>query len=267
MIVFIFASVSLTHGVTIQCDFQNAVWSIVGTQYTCSYATLITYGNITHVFGVAGDHEGGETNEDVKALYISSYQLNRIPKGIEEFFPNLIIFGWTLGDLTTLTADDLKPFPELQLFYAQGNKLVSLDGDLFKYTPKLILISFGSNLLEHVGLGLLDGLNKLTLAYFSGNPCINVKARTPGAIQELKLKLQNQCPPLSTSPTTTLSISTSLAKKCPELIETLEKEIKRQSDENRRYREENARQGEMITVQSNAIRALEKQIKELKART
>ena len=205
---------------------------------------------------------------------------NRIVKGIEKFFPNLRVFYWDFGNLTTLTADDLKPFPELQALHVQYNKLVSLDGDLFKYTPKLRWIDFDKNLLENVGIGLLDGLNNLTSAWFINNPCIDMEAETPAAIQELKLKLQNQCPPLEIS-TTTSSTSTSLAStttisattesgqcsiECVELIENLQEENKRQDDKISAQADMMLRQNEKIAAQGDAIQELKKQMRELWAR-
>lgn len=273
MTVFIFAAVSLTTGVTIQCDFQNVTWSIFGSQYTCFPATIAADdGNQTLVIDITGDHESGRTNADVKAFVItSSHQhLNRIPKGIEKIFPNLLVFAWEAGNLTTLTADDLEAFPELQFLYVDINKLVSLNDDLFKHTPKLRYIEFSTNLLERVGLGLLDRLSNLTHASFNDNSCINFNGTSPAAIQELKFKLQNQCSPLATLKTTS-STSPSLAKtttittstesehysiECIELIETLVGEIKTQG-------EKIARQDKKIAAQSDTIKELERQIREL----
>lgn len=158
-------------------------------------------GNLTHLIDVTGNHSSGRTNDDVTAFWIESghQHLNRIPKGIEKNFPNLIGFVWSYGSLTTLKADDLKPFPNLVIFSVIYNKLASLDGDLFKHTPKLENINFDNNLLEHVGFGLLDGLNNLTDASFKRNPCIDMDTFLSATLQELKEELQEQCPPLATS--------------------------------------------------------------------
>lgn len=56
-----------------------------------------------------------------------------IPNGIESFFKNLKGLNWHNSNLTTISASDLKPFPQL-LLIAAGTKLVSLDGDLFQHT-------------------------------------------------------------------------------------------------------------------------------------
>lgn len=213
MAVVIFAAFSLATSVKFQCDFRNRNYWLTLNEYSCIPAALISDGNLSHVFDVTGNHSSGKTNEDVKGFEIESnhQHLNRIPKGIEKFFPNLIAFVWYDGNLTTLIADDLKPFPKLQLFSALINKLVSVDGYLFKHTPTLKVIYLNVNLLENVGFGLLDGLNNLTNAYFQNNSCIHWIANSPATIQELNLKLRNQCPPLASMTTSPTTSSTSLA--------------------------------------------------------
>lgn len=212
MVAFICAAVPLISCETIHCDFHSVLWVIAERQYSCPFATITSDENLTHAINVTGNHTSGRSNTDVKAftIYTDHEHLNRIPKGLGNFFPNLILFLWNYGSLTTLAADDLKPFPELQVFYAKNNKLVSIDGDLFMHSPNLILVDLQSNLLDHVGFGLLDGLNNLTSANFENNSCISVNAETPATIQELKLQLQNQCPALATT-TTSSSHSISLA--------------------------------------------------------
>lgn len=269
MFAYVFAAVSLTNGVSIQCNFGNDYWNSIGDSvYSCLNAVIISDDNLTHVIDIIGIHESGKTNEDVKAFWIESShkQFARLPKGFEKIFVNMIVYAWGYGALTTLTADDLKPYPQLQRLDAYDNKLTSLDGDLFKYTPKLVYLHFRGNPLLHVGIGLLDGLHSLKRAYFELNDCINMGAETPTQIRQLKLKLWNQCPPLKIE-------SGECSIKCMERIETLEEENKRQSEEIVKHREENARQADEISKQSDkiaansdAIQELEKQMRELSTR-
>lgn len=219
-------------------------------------ATLIHDGNLTHVTNVTGNHLGWRTNADVRAfgIWFGHQHLNHIVMGIEKFFPNLLAFGWDQGNIATLTADDLEPFPELLEFYVNGNQLFSLNEDLFKHTPNLRLIHFSSNQLVHVGIGLLDSLNFLMTAHFRNNSCIDFDATIPAAIRELKLQLQNQCPPLATTTTSTTTVSTTTEpEQCPvecvESIGILEAENKRQNDE--------------IALLVDSIQKLEEQIREI----
>lgn len=242
---------------------------------------------------VTGVHLSGKSNADVKGFHVISNhgQFNRILKGIEHFFPNLIGFSWQQGNLSAISTDDFSVFPALQEIQFYNNRLVSLDGDLFRNTPKLIFIRFDYNHLEHVGFGLLDGLNNLTYAYFNGNPCIDMRATTPDAIQDLKLKLIDQCQPFVTTESsttvtsTTTTISTTIdpqvcAIGCVGLIETLQgdvesqsevivrqsQEISQQADEIARQREEISRQNEENIQQSQEIASLKVEISEVLAR-
>lgn len=61
---------------------------------------------------------------------------------------------------------------------------------------------FNEKNLEHVSFGMLDSLNNLKKACFEEKPWINFNAGTPAEVKELKLKLQNQCPSLTTTTTT-----------------------------------------------------------------
>lgn len=200
-------------GLSFRCDYQMRAWKVAGSAYTCYNPVVTTSdGNFTHVQSVTGNHLEGKRNADVIgfSLYHDQQQLlTRLPKGIEKFFPNLVAFVWQDGNLRTMSSDDFKPFPNLLVTSFKSNKLTVLDGTLFVHTPMLAIMSFDDNLLQNVGYGFLDGFKTLTTAYLSGNPCINLNATTPQAIQQLKIELLNQCPPLITTTQSTTSATTS----------------------------------------------------------
>lgn len=179
----------------------------VGDVYTCWNAVLTDDGNLTHVRSVTGNHLSRNSNVDIQGfvLEIDPLQLDRIPRGIETYFPNIAAIFWSNVNLTSITSEDLRPFPNLQLLGLWDNQLTSLDGDLFVHTPKIGFVNFQSNAIRNVGYGLLDGLN-LTRAYFANNSCIDFDAHEPESVPELMTKLYDQCPPLMTTtilPTTT----------------------------------------------------------------
>lgn len=234
--------------------------------YFCSSSALTIDGNSTHIQSATGNYLSGYTNADVEGFSVQHDKLlNRLPKGIEKFFPILAGLDWRLGSLTSLTSEDLKPFPKLQMILLGSNKLTSLDGDLFVYSPEMHYISFDNNLLESIGYGLLDDLNKLTNAYFNGNPCINV-ATPPQTIQELKVKLLDQCPPSTvkvttarmTSPTSENSATDNshCSIGCVDLIETLKKK-------NFRQNEELIGLNDQVSRLNEALVELQKQIREI----
>lgn len=234
-------------------------WTSLGNQYCCYQPIITPGGNLTHVLDITGNHTNGKTNADVKCFHLFSghLQFNRIPMGIERFFSNLNGIRWSEGNLTSLNANDLKPFPGLEEIRFSNNKLISLDADLLIHTPKLRWIFFENILLENAGYGVLDSMYNLTNAYFGGNPCINMNAVMPEAIQILKQNLKDQCPPLITTTLPTTTILTTAEPEncsvgCVEMIDALKEEFARQKEENVR--------------QAEAIQELEKQMREIWAR-
>lgn len=210
---------ALSSGVEFQCRFEDIYWGpAIGSTYTCA-ATVTNVEDPTNVTNIVGNHLEGRNNSDVNGFYIEFEEiLTTIPNGIENFFADLEVFQWWFGNISTIDSTPFKPFPNLIYIELFINKLVSLDGDLFQYTPKLRQIGLHSNLLQHVGHDLMTDLTDLVDAGFLNNPCINVYANTPQQIEELNLQLPIQCPPLATTPdplTTTIS-TTPEPNECPD---------------------------------------------------
>lgn len=118
------------------------------------------------------------------------------------------------SNLRIISAADLKPFPDLIYLSMQfRTKLSEIDGDLFKYTPKLQLVAFAGS-IHHFGYNLLENLGDLQHVGFQ-SPCLNMSASNPEEIEELKRKLTAQCPPLQVE----------CADSCLERFKVQEKEI------------------------------------------
>lgn len=156
---------------------------------------------------IKGIHRKPRTNANVTAFLINDPRkkglktLSTIPNGIEKFFPQIQIFWWVLGNISTIDSTTFKPWPHLIIINLEYNKLTTLDGNLFQHTRKLRRIYFTNNSLQHVGLDLLTGLTKLERLRFLGNPCINSEAYTPQQISEIERQLRTNCPPLKLSAT------------------------------------------------------------------
>lgn len=269
--IVIFALIYSSNGVILRCNFGNVAWVMIGFQYGC-IATVEGQRNVPNVEEVNGVHGAGKSDSNVKVLTVIDDQLSRIPDGIDNFFAYLIGLQWFRGNLMTIYADDLRPFPDLQVIRLENNKLFALDSDLFRYTPKLQFIGLGNNLLQHIGLNMLTDLNNLAGVYFQKNPCIETNAGTPDAIQELKRHLPQRCPPLALTdpPTTTISTTTQDSGECSygcvTKIVSLEREMLSLIDGLRRevveLTEAKARQEVLNAYHGAKILELEKQMRE-----
>lgn len=178
----------------IKCSFITKDWEFIGPIYTCQI-TAIVNPEIPEVI-IRGTHSSPNTDADVEGLFKS----NELPvKGVEAFpkihtvFPNLKCLRVQNIGLTSITSTDLEALPQLELFSVAHNSLETIKGDLFRYTPKLISISFESNVVKFVGPGLLSKLENLQKVNFLNNSCINVLGSSKDDIIELQVQLTRNC--------------------------------------------------------------------------
>lgn len=142
---------------------------------------------------VRGTHKEGFSNADVNYLDIVYQNLTYLPTNIETFFPNLKGITYFRFNLKQVSANDLKPFPQLAVFTVYGGDITTLD-DLLKYTPNLKWIAFTNNELQHIGENLLGNL-AVQSVNFVRNTCINTAASSDrAAIIELNRRLPILCP-------------------------------------------------------------------------
>lgn len=174
------------------CEFTVTSWSVVKNAYTC-VPTINTSGSKTELDSVIGAHEFQKSNSDVEFLFVYKQTVERMPKGIENFFPNIKVIEINTANLSSISADDLKPFPDLLMFASFNNKLLSVDGDLFKFTPKVRWATFHKSAVEHVGTDLFAPLKDLVYVNFEGNTCIDSMAKTPEEIKKLREELALKC--------------------------------------------------------------------------
>lgn len=184
-------------------------WDFIGTRYTCN-ANEIQNREISHVTQILGNHmpdrsnnniEGFTTNGDVAFL--------TFPGDLNSFFPNLLGMGMYGGEISSISSDDLAPWPNLTTFSARNNRFESIDGNLFQNTPRLQYIRLNSNLIRNVGVNLLSHLNGLYVVDFANNTCIDTRAETRYEMEDLIMELIENCPPLATpEPSTTISSTT-----------------------------------------------------------
>lgn len=209
----LFAIASPAYSASISCEFVNKSWGIDFTIYTCE-AFAVQNPEVDEVTEILGDHLTGLSNDDVVAFSEIDYRLfSKVPRDLERFFPNLVALRLQWTGLTTLSSEELAPWPNLEYLDVSINDIEELDADLFQYSPKLRWISFEGNSILKVGIGLLSSLNELTYINFLNNPCINVQAYTPELIENLQQQLLTQCQSVDTteeSPNTVTVASTVL---------------------------------------------------------
>lgn len=252
-LLFIFSS---ARAVIFYCDFKMYTWLVVGSRYTCEVYGIDAE-NPTQVDEFRGDHMIGKNDSDVEAfsIYYVTPTLKRIPTGIEKIFDNLLVFRWTQS-LTSLTADDLKPFPDLVVFFIRNAQLFSLDGDVFQHTKKLQYIALDFNRIEHVGFNILNGLPLLTSFYFHSNLCLNAYATNADVVKIVKLKLAAYCPPYNGTSDSTTTIAPTTEDPCDGHNNSFNKEIKELKKELGKVNKE-------LDSQDKRIKTLEKQVKSL----
>lgn len=192
-VVYFTSIICLSQAVTFTCRYSiGQPRAIIGSVYECN---PIVAASGTVLENVTGTHLENKTNADVEFLYIVQQNLTYVPSNIETFFPNLKGIQYYISNLQQISANDLKPFPQLLLFYVHTGFITSLDADLFKHTPDLQWLGFFRNKIEHIGVNLLGNLTGLQHIHLGENPCIDTYANHPDTIIELNQQLPILCPP------------------------------------------------------------------------
>lgn len=204
VIVFIIAGVE---NLNFHCTFRMFPWPVIDDVYECK---AVVTGSGTLLATVSGDHLQGKTHAQVENLVFNDQTMYLLPTDINRFFPNLISLMIFNSNLLAINAVNLQPFPNMIIFAASNNPLVTIPGNLFNYTRKLAIIELYGNQLQHVGDNLLTGLEDLILVNFGSNPCISKAANTKEEIEELNSQLPISCPSSTETTQATTTVTTEL---------------------------------------------------------
>lgn len=192
-------SISLTQAVILECNFIASPESQpFPAVYECE-GNFNSSENPEKLESVEGVHELRKGNFDVQSLSITNDdKLEQIPKTIGSFCPNVKSFTWEDSNLRVISGEDFKRLARLKFLSVAGNKIESLESDLFAHTPRLQVIKLNRNLIAHLERELLEDLGDLKSVDFTDNSCINGAASTTDDLQQLK-SLFSGCPALRLS--------------------------------------------------------------------
>lgn len=130
--------------------------------------------NSTHITNVRFTCTGTWCiNEKVYEIYFGSSCniITRIPKGLQGYFPNMVVISFTGCFIKTLENDDLKEYSGLDKFTLQGTLVERIPADFFHHTPRLTAVNLSDNVIRHVERNVFDDLQKLSLLNFDRNVC------------------------------------------------------------------------------------------------
>lgn len=170
--------------VTISCNynisFYSVTYEIEGVRKKITYITdayicfkaKVSYECDTSedVAGVSNNHINGKLSDDVQMLRFVQEKLAKLPKRIENFFPNLESISAYDTQLQEISSDVLK-FPKLRGLFLNLNQLKTLPGNLFEHTPNLEYFWFHKNQIETIGLNIFKSLKKLVDVDSQENIC------------------------------------------------------------------------------------------------
>lgn len=176
--------------------------SLLKNAYTCQAKISRECDASPSVTGATKNHSKGKSRLNVEMIKFVQAEIPTIPLKIGAFFPNLLAVRFSKVGLERVTNIDLRQFHKLKFLYLGYNKLKTLDGDLFKYTPNLEFFGVDRNEITNIGNKLLEPLKHLKAVYTLGNKCIKhipdvtyINDASKEKIEKLKQALKQKCPP------------------------------------------------------------------------
>lgn len=255
---------STAGAIEFNCHFDYETFDNFARVYTCQ--PTITLTNFTTLEKVTGTHQPGHSNDDVEYMFVFSYSIHLpvFPRGLEFFFKNLRALQFSNIFMLAISAEDLKPFPQLEYLHLYGNSITSLDGDLFSHNPRMQYFSIVSNRIEHIGHDMVTSLNELNFLNLAGNNCINKIAETRAAVEELAPQLSVLCPPLDVTTTAaTTTVQPNEKCSCGDEIEELRQKNQQQNREIEQLQQSNEKLYELNTATEERLLEVEKKLREL----
>jgi hypothetical protein len=193
----LFITIMKNDGLRIECKFElTNYWPKMGRPlYTC-YSTKLSDFENSSIVSAEGIHLSGKHTSDVEAVSLQTCCLQTVPGNLHEVFPKAVVIRIANTNLTSISNQDFKFFPNLLLFALHSSPGIdSLPSNLFYYNKKLIYLAItGMPNLRHIGKDMIN-LPQLGDADFIVNGCVNQDARSRDAVIKFNQNLHIHCPP------------------------------------------------------------------------
>lgn len=166
--------------------------------YKCNVTKVINWKVGNGVLRTVGEHIEDRTNENLEAISFRELKIERFPRQLELFFPNLKALTINSCGLQSIQRSDLKGLSQLKQLTLNGNEISSLPDDLFDDTPGIETISFYGNTIRFIGMNTLKALRNLQYANFKMNSNIDDCYKTIGegiTLHELHKIISKNCQP------------------------------------------------------------------------
>lgn len=208
--IFLLAIISTGCAFNLNCTFRMSAIQLLPSVYSCYKFSVSNVNESETLTAVYGTHMEGKSIDDVGFLWLdNAHDFTIFPRGIENFFHNLVALGVRYGNISSLIGDELMPFGNLTWFVLNNNMVERIPGNFFASTPLVHSVWFNNNNIKHVGDNLLDSLSQLGYASFEVNYCVDKIASTSGEVPFLIEHLRNNCSDIeTTSESTSTTIET-----------------------------------------------------------
>ena len=178
-----------TQPATLECKYEQLYRLYFGYGYHCEVKNLEIFSNSSTFDSEIGDHKEGKSNIDVVWVIMVENSNNQrpmlsFPKGFEKIYPNLNAISIMNLGFNRITAEDLKPFPNLKHLILYKNNLTIIEEDLFQHNPGLESVSFSHNQIVHIDPQVFSHLGGLKWLRLEGNRYNNRTAEIQDATRK-----------------------------------------------------------------------------------
>jgi hypothetical protein len=117
-------------------------------------------------------------------------------QSIINYFPNIVSLQFKQCNLDFVTKEHIRDYITIRELFLNENKIKSLPGDLFHYSPQLEVISFKNNRIKFIDSDIFAPLRRLRYFDLSGNERIDVvydASKSSISLLDVQMKIENNC--------------------------------------------------------------------------